>query len=189
MYCLPNNYVERVDNNFFDDTGFANDYYQKEVYEHARAIANGFHSVLDIGCGSSFKLVKNFSGFDIQGVDLLPTVEWLRKEYPEHSWQTELPDTAELIIAADVIEHVSDPDDFLQSIKYINPRKIVLSTPERAMLRVLQEDWCEFGPPVNPCHVREWSFAEFEEYVGRFFKVEEHFISNQEQGTQCLVCS
>ena len=59
------------------------------------------------------------------------------------------------------------------------------STPDRNLLRVGTHD----GPPANPAHVREWSFAEFHAYIAQSFRIEEHFISCAAQGTQCLLCT
>lgn len=193
-YFLPSSYQSRLDNDFFDDTPLK-DEFQKEVYEHARMIADRHEldRVTDIGCGSAYKLLKNFYEFETVGVDLPSTIAWLRTVYPARGWYDSnfavpLPHS-DLVICADVIEHVVDPDKLLRYIKEMQPVRFVLSTPERLMLKELQAEWREDGPPVNPAHVREWSFDEFEAYIGSWFKIEEHFISNESQGTQCVVCS
>lgn len=193
-YCLSDSYQPRLDNDFFDDTCIGGDAWQKEVYLHARKFADPASHVTDIGCGNGYKLVTYFADCVTFGFDLTPTVVWLNKTYPERTWlDTPLtsvpPIRGGLVISADVIEHLPEPNQLLNFVYQIRPDKIVLSTPERLRLQNLQTEWRADGPPVNPAHVREWSFDEFEEYVGSLFKIEEHFISNESQGTQCVVCS
>ena len=79
-YCLPLGYVERPDNDFFDDTCIAGDAWQKEVYEAAVTVANASNAitVADVGCGNGYKLVHNFPSLFTVGYDLEPTVNWLR---------------------------------------------------------------------------------------------------------------
>ena len=160
MYSLPESYISNPENDFFDDTSLT-DAYQKEVYEHARRVADRERlcRVIDIGCGSAYKLIKNFEGFDTIGIDLPPTVEWLKKTYPKRTWIESNFDTtlqvSGLVIASDVIEHLPDPDRLMAFVRRLRAGGvIVLSTPERARLKHLQTEWREQGPPVNPAHVR-----------------------------------
>ena len=195
-FCLPKNYIERLDNEAFDDTSLT-DEFQKEVYEYAAEVFDreNLSGVIDVGCGSGYKLVKNFPYpvFTI-GYDLPPTVEWLKTKYPDRIWQVMGADDATitrggLVICSDVIEHIPDPDQLMRQLQRMCPHKLVLSTPDRGLLPDLQAEFNPAGPPVNPCHVREWSFLEFEAYVQQFFKMDAHFISNKEQGTQVMLCS
>jgi SAM-dependent methyltransferase len=79
-YFIHDGYRIRGDALFFDDTPYK-DEFQRPVYEYARQIADerGYKKILDLGCGSGFKLLKYFSDFHTVGVDLEPTVKWLRK--------------------------------------------------------------------------------------------------------------
>ena len=70
----------------------------------------------------------------------------------------------------------------LESICALNPKKIVLSTPDRDLL------FNHNGPPKNPAHVREWSYKEFRQYISQYFEIEDHFISNKNQCTQVIIC-
>jgi hypothetical protein len=124
------------------------------------------------------------------GLDVTETCVWLKKRYPHLTWMEldfKNPPTlqADLIIASDVIEHLLDPDDLMSYLEAIHPGYVVLSTPDRNLLRAGTHN----GPPRNPAHTREWSFAEFEAYIASRFRVLEHFISNGAQGTQCLLCT
>jgi hypothetical protein len=50
---------------------------------------------------------------------------------------------ADLVMAADVIEHFPDPGDLIAMIQAIPSRYVVLSTPERDLIRGKSD----FGPP------------------------------------------
>jgi hypothetical protein len=166
------------------------DKYQNEVYLRALELLHQqeFSSVLDVGTGRGFKLVKYFSEYRTLGLDLPPTVNILRSFYPLHQWDSlpldgPAPQGYELLICSDVIEHVLNPDDLLTFIERAKPKLIVISTPDRDLF----EEKFHAGPPSNWCHVREWSFAEFEAYLAAKFEILEHFHSNQAQKTQCVV--
>lgn len=184
-YFIKEGYTIRPNNMFYNDTNMK-DEWQKEVYEYAKKIfvANNLKSVWDIGTGSAYKLLKNFSEYDTLGTDLTPTVDWLRKTYPDRKWSDsfEVFHGYDMIICSDVIEHIVDPDLLLDTIEQAKPKFVVFSTPERMLFQRGHD-----GPPDNICHVREWTFSEFDHYIGSRFVVLEHFISNKSQATQCLL--
>ena len=81
---------------------------------------------------------------------------------------------SELIICADVIEHLLDPDSLLEYIKkrLTSNGVVVLTTPERDAIRGKK---CFHSP--NKQHIREWNFEEFETYLSSSgFEVLEHFL-------------
>ena len=84
---------------------------------------------------------------------------------------------------SDVIEHVLDPDSLLDFIESCKPKFIVFSTPDRDL--ICGHD--HFGPPSNACHVREWNFLEFKQYISNRFEIIEHKITNVEQSTQMVI--
>lgn len=184
-YFIKEGYNHRLDNSFFDDTGYT-DTWQREVYTFAKRIAIQYDlkKILDIGTGSGYKLLANFSEFETLGTDLTPTVNWLRKTYPDRQWSDSLKPIPgyDMIIASDVIEHIPDPDTLLDQIEASKPKFIVLSTPDRDLLNRTPD-----GPPKNPSHVREWTLLEFNAYISSRFEVLEHFISNRGQCTQTLL--
>lgn len=186
-YCIKAGYTARLKNRYFDDTPLK-DEWQKEVYARAREIADerGFRSVLDVGTGSGFKLLKYFSDFETLGMDLPPTVKWLKRTYPQRNWTDKFePLTGfELLICADVIEHIPDPDQVLDLIERCQPQVAIISTPDRSLLKRGHD-----GPPGNKAHVREWAFDEFNQYISKRFQVLDHFISNQFQCTQVVVAA
>lgn len=194
-YYIPDDYVTRDAVQDFEGEAKMQGGYQNEVYQEARALADAhdLKTVLDIGAGSGFKLMKYFKDRSTMGVDLPPAVQMLRDKYPDRAWVTIDGVTLnflagfDLIICSDVIEHVTDPDALCNLIKSVDDAKYaVISTPDRQILTDLGLQ-PELGPPRNTCHVREWTFAEFGEYMRSHFNVEKHFYSNQAQCTQCVV--
>jgi SAM-dependent methyltransferase len=188
-YYIHCGYESRLQNAFYDD-GPLHEEWQKEVYQFAQELAEREHlnSVYDIGCGSGFKLMKYFADKQTVGLDLEPTVIRLKNKYPNRAWMvsdfsTAAPFCPELVICADVIEHLPDPDQLLAFIKLLSPRYVIISTPDRNLLRVGTHN----GPPGNPAYVREWSMPEFRAYIESTFKVLDHFISNSVQSTQCVL--
>ena len=189
-YFIHDGYRPRTEAIYFDDTA-SEDQWQLEVYQFAKEIADLRHltTVCDIGCGSAHKLLRYFRALETIGVDVPKTCEYLRTKYPDRlwvDWNCEIvpPMRVDLVIAADVIEHLVNPDELLKYIQKLQPKYAVISTPDRNLFRYA----CHNGPPTNPAHIREWSFAEFDAYLSRFFEVEEHFISFPAQATQCALC-
>lgn len=125
----------------------------------ARAV--GASRIVDVGCGDAKKLQKLASECDVLGLDLLEieAPEGVRfRQYdvlgPEPIPQAE----RSVVVAADVIEHLTRPELLLEKIHRSSCLGAVFSTPDR--LREYGSD--HRGPPRNPRHVREWTAAEFE---------------------------
>ncbi|MGZ8523050.1 MAG: class I SAM-dependent methyltransferase [Chitinophagaceae bacterium] len=189
-YGIKSGYRHRKNYRYFDDTSLK-DEYQNEVYQLARFYADkyAYKKIADIGCGSAYKLMKYFPDLDTTGIDVDPTYTFLKKNYPDRNWikadsNNKPALTAEIIICADVIEHVVNPDELLRSISSMQFELLFLSTPERNMAR----GWYDYGPPDNEAHVREWNSSELVSYISRYFDIVSHQITNIEQSTQLLIC-
>lgn len=137
--------------------------------------------MIDVGCGSAFKLNHFFAGKAprVVGVDQLQAVTWAKNQWKNGiefiATNLEAPDELnekfDLVICSDVIEHLADPDALLAWLRRLLAPGgvIILSTPDRAVL--YGKDFME---PRNPEHVREWTFDEFASYVRRAgFTIEE----------------
>jgi len=182
-FCLHNEYLSKSDI-VYQDTKEKTDEYQDKVYELFRKVINECEinepTISDIGAGSGYKLEKwlpEFTGNRLIGYDLEPTVNILKKKYPNKNWLVSdfesNPKKVDLVICADVIEHVMNPDKLMQYILKMNPEHLVISTPDRNLLvQLLQRD--NNGPPKNPYHVREWAFDEFSIYISQFFDIVLH---------------
>src|SRR5215831_1019668 len=92
----------------------------------------------------------------------------------------------DLVICADVIEHLPEPDGLLRYLQSIAPCWIVLSTPDRDVVGARYGTM--EGPPKNIHHVREWNMPEFRSYISCFFDVTDHLFVSEENGTQLVLC-
>lgn len=176
-YFIKDGYIIRENNDFFDDTP-NKDEYQDEVYKYVKnkLVEYNYNSVIDVGCGSAFKLIKYFNNNKTIGIDLEPTVSFLRNKYNDKEWTIDFKPLKgyDIIIAGDIIEHMIDPDELLDLINDSEPKLIFISTPNRDLL---PRPGSIIGPPNNKSHVREWNFEEFNDYISSRFSVIEHFIS------------
>lgn len=184
-YYIKENYTSRLNNRDFDDTKLT-DEWQKEVYEYAKTNAdeNNFKTILDIGTGSGYKLIKYFNDYTTLGIDIPSTVLYLKEKYPNKAWTDQFVPVVgyDLVICSDVIEHLPDPDLLIDLIIQCDPKLIVLSTPDRNLLYKHDHD----GPPFNKAHVREWTMLEFYKYIDSKLDVLDHYVSNYNQSTQVI---
>ena len=193
-YYLNRFYKARRDNLQYDDNA-NEDQWQLEIYLHALAIMkkNAFHSVLDIGCGSGYKLITYLGDYQTTGLELTDNVDLLSARYPDRQWQVSDFDkgagySVDVAICSDVIEHLVDPDELIDFLAKIKFRYLVLSSPARDLMH---KRWhpLYYGPPVNKAHVREWTQHEFKQYISSRFTVLDHRVTNLEQCTQLIVCT
>jgi SAM-dependent methyltransferase len=184
-YQINTNVGHHVDNNYTDEG-------QDEVYEYARKIAdkNGYKKIIDIGCGSGFKLMKYFSDYKTIGYEVEPALSFLTEKYSDRVWRNsgesevsfnyEFQTKCDLIICSDVIEHIINPDELLTFIKNFDSKAIIISTPCREVLCKSERYKHVYGqrfngPPLNQCHVREWTSNEFINYLSSEFDIQESF--------------
>ncbi len=185
-YCIKVNYYTRKKYVHFDATKSSEEY-QDKVYKGIQTFfkENNLSSVLDIGCGSGFKLMKYFSEYETTGLELPPALDELKVNYPQRNWSESNFNNPpqkyyDLVMSIDVIEHLLEPDVLMEFISKLNFKYIALGTPDRSKLPVFSK----FGPPWNKHHIREWSRQEFVNYAGKYFNVilsevvngHEHFI-------------
>jgi 2-polyprenyl-3-methyl-5-hydroxy-6-metoxy-1,4-benzoquinol methylase len=177
-FYIHDEYVARPDNKHFDDTPFK-DEWQREVYDYASIVCemHGLRSVVDVGCGSGYKLVNMLGTLETVGIEMEPAYSFLVKTYPDRQWLKAAPgvypypkENPDLVICADVIEHVDNPAWLLWYIQEMQPKFVVLSTPDVSKLGLGTED----GPPKNLHHVREWNAPQFHALVSDFFTIYEH---------------
>lgn len=188
LYKIKSSYIHREEPIYFDDSNNA-DEYQFEVYQLAYTLSKTIPKlpVLDIGCGSGYKLVNIFKDFETLCVELEETYKKLIFKYPNKKWEiitgTPPKDKFGIVILSDVIEHLKNPDDMIEYLQKINFIYLVISTPDRDDLSLSQN-----GPPNNKAHAREWTFAEFYNYISEHFNIINHYVINKQQKTQCIVC-
>jgi 2-polyprenyl-3-methyl-5-hydroxy-6-metoxy-1,4-benzoquinol methylase len=177
----------------FLNTENRTDEWQDDVYKFSKDVLLKYNlkRVIDFGCGSAFKLIKYFKNYEIIGYDLESTVTFLKSKYPDYVWvvsdfNSKHEDYCDLLICADVIEHVTNPLDVIDYIIKLNPKHIVISTPNRDDL-VKKRGVSNLGPPVNKHHIREWGFNEFNNFISEYFEILSHFKIESECG-QVIHC-
>lgn len=189
-YFIKEEYIHRNFYHQFDDTGFT-DQYQDAVYKRAKEefIKNKFNTILDIGCGSGFKLIKYFNDHDTTGLEVEQNLYFLNNKYPNKKWEKsdfskKIDKNFDLVICSDVIEHLLNPDELLKFIYEINFNTCVLSTPDREALYGVN---C-LGPPENPYHIREWNMQELKQYLENNFKIVDHYLDKGNQLHELKQC-
>ena len=171
-YYLPAGYVE----NLIDRRPVAaysapppNPAYQAAVYRFAASLAakHSLARILDVGCGSGIKVLRlarperKITGLD-DAVCIKHCVashsagRWLVENFDEN--RRAIDEVLDLIICADVIEHVIYPDRLLNKILNYSHKDshVVISTPDRSRTHGQEP----LGPPANKVHVREWAAPE-----------------------------
>ena len=177
-YYIKSGYNPRENPEYFDDI-IKGVTYQPQVYDLAFLLAKKSNAkyIIDIGSGSGIKLKKFEDDFQVIAVDYGKNIKILKKNLTKAkvlSWNLEkgLPKISNrilnqsIIICADVLEHLIEPNLLLKSLSEISLRClfILISTPDRDRCRGIND----FGPPLNPSHVREWNIQEFRNMLTRY---------------------
>jgi 2-polyprenyl-3-methyl-5-hydroxy-6-metoxy-1,4-benzoquinol methylase len=190
LFSIKPGYHHATAVEFFDDTE-NKDEWQRQVYELADGLARSLPnaSIIDVGCGSAWKLVHQLGQYNITGIEVAPTWQWLKQQYPQHQWllfDDTVPSDLKtgIVICSDVIEHIENPDDMMDFLADIDFHYLVISTPERDR----KSGKKDFGPPVNTAHYREWNEVEFRNYVRRWFRIQEQHIFDDRSITQVIIC-
>jgi SAM-dependent methyltransferase len=163
--------------------------FQYDVYKlAARQLSDLDESrVLDVGCGPPLKLAELIGDLTthVQLIDQPNTADLAASIMPEARFAQADLETIDLdlgcrfdiVICADVIEHLLDPDPCIGFIRrHLKPSgRLFISTPERD---VLQGRGCMHSP--HPMHVREWNRREFAQLLeSRCFAVEKQLLLPQ----------
>jgi len=198
-YFMKPTYQARTEYLPDDHTHNGEDHCQEEVYQAAANLVPQCAAkvVADVGCGSGVKVLQYFPNLYTIGFEVEPNFSCVTSRYPDKKWyygDFSFPDDlpfCDIIVCADVIEHLTDPDQLLNWLRRLDFKYLVISTPDKDMLPRYQQppEQSQSGPPVNPHHVREWSFAELEQYIGQYFKIERHFHNKIEWMAQVIIAT
>ena len=132
-----------------------------DVYSFARHLARGFDCryVVAVECGNGDKPATCSPRFSITRIDADAHLDERRRRHAVGTCP--VPDEIlreSIVICVDVIEHLVDPMCLLHDLRRMldHARVGLLSTPERHLVRAIDEP----GSPANPPHVRRWNLAE-----------------------------
>ena len=107
------------------------------------AVLVGCRTALDVGAGRGFGLgVLRAAGLLAAGLEPAPIVVGM----PSWGIGTVVPDSYDLVVACDVIEHVEEDRVFLLDLLRVARRAVFVSTPNWLLSRC-----------ANPHHVREYT--------------------------------
>jgi 2-polyprenyl-3-methyl-5-hydroxy-6-metoxy-1,4-benzoquinol methylase len=147
-------------------------------------------SVLEIGCGEGFVagwLSRRHQGDTYVGVDLdAQDIEKLRAKFPNidaHQgsiYELDFLDRDfDVIVCAEVLEHLDDPAAALRQMLAKNPKWLVLSVPNEPWFClsnfVRGKNVTRFGN--DPEHVNLWGRRGFRRVIEPFLSVEQHDTS------------
>jgi SAM-dependent methyltransferase len=165
--------------------------FQYSVYAHAARLLRRTRNarVLDIGCGTARKaqrlLIPSCAYY--RGVDQGSAIDYCKRVNHAPNAEFVVDDLEaparrdggpyDLVICADVIEHLGDPRGLLRYAHDMLASRgtLVISTPERD---VMHGRGITRSP--NPEHVREWNREEFAQLlVSHGFKIRSHRLAPQ----------
>jgi 2-polyprenyl-3-methyl-5-hydroxy-6-metoxy-1,4-benzoquinol methylase len=197
MFELPDGYIRNklLSNDNSDGTDYwannVNNTYQVPAYKWVQnnliEKISEESKIIEIGCGNGSKTHSIFSKFKnpVIGIDQASGIRQAEKIQPKHKIEWCISDiendkvwcnrisaaNPSLIVCFDVIEHLENPDQFLNNLRNVSKNcLIVISTPDRNQL-----EYQEFlGPPSNSRHMQEWTTIEFK----RFLLKSEFIIEN-----------
>ncbi len=134
-------------------------------YVHALSRA-GSGRVLDLGCGSGYGTAELADSLPrIVGLDRVPpdeaskrqNIDWVRADLRGNPL---VPQSFELIISFQVIEHLEDPSVYLESIAHLlAPGGVALITTPNLLT----------SDKINPFHVHEYESEELRKTVAPYF--------------------
>lgn len=194
-YNINQNPTHHIDVGYTDES-------QDEVYLYAKKILENenLNTIVDVGCGSGYKLIKYFDKYNTVGIETEPCISFLNETYPDKIWinsgepEKSFPkykQNCDILICSDVIEHIVDPQKLINFLNTFDFKYLIISTPDRQILKDKIpgygiESWV--GPPKNPSHVREWEFNEFNSFLSQTFDVTEGKHGLKQQECMFFIC-
>jgi len=183
---------EETDQYWSDERLEASRLFQYHVYEYAFKVFNKhkFRTVADVGSGPGIKTIDFFHD-KAEKITLFdqPSTEKVIEKRPENVDfipidldnldGVDIKTKYDIIICADVIEHLKDPDQLLEFLKSISHHQsiIIISTPERDIRRGINNK-----QSPNEEHVREWNKEELYKYIySKGFNIEKHFTTQMKK--------
>ncbi len=140
--------------------------------------------VLEVGCGEGYLgqvLSDWLPGAQIAGIDLSPGLFTTSSRSPENlhfaaqsAYQLGFPRAHfDLVVGAEVLEHLDDPETALAEIDRVAGGHILVSVPREPLWRVLNVARLSYLRDLGntPGHLQHWSSRRFERLIARRFDV------------------
>jgi len=123
-------------------------------------------TLLDVGCGDG--LISCFlaeSGFKVKGIDIESEgIKLAKRKCLSVVFKVKdvfnINEQFDYLLASEVIEHLSNPDEFLQKIKGIFRKEALVTTPNK-----------DYYKHIDPYHMKEYNIYEFENLLKKYFKI------------------
>jgi len=138
--------------------------------DHVDYIVSNFEgrlkgSLLDLGCGDG--LISSFAsemGFEVKGIDVENEgIRLARIKSPSIAFEVkdlfEVNQQFDYVLSSEVIEHLSNPDEFLEKVKSLFRIEALITTPNK-----------DYYGKTDTYHFMEYSIFEFEKLLEKYFK-------------------
>ncbi len=122
-------------------------------------------TLLDVGCGDGLiSCLLAEEGFKVKGIDIEKEgIRLAQEKCPSVAFEVkdvfEINKQFDYLLASEVIEHLPNPNEFLQKIKDLFRKEALITTPKR-----------NYYKELDPYHFREYSIFEFESLLEKYFK-------------------
>lgn len=143
-----------------------------------------YRTVLDVGCGEGVLLAslrrlfleKTIVGVDVDPVELRTAVaqaSFARLTVADAAILPFRDNQFDLVMAMEVLEHLSAADGALQELNRVCKRFCLLSVPDEPLWRIMNVARGAYVGRLGntPGHVNHWSRAAFERFVSHYFDV------------------
>ena len=173
-YGSRNPFVKKVIENF--------EYSLMELVELAKP-----QTIHEVGCGEGYWTIKwHLSGYKVRGSDFSKTVIELAQNnagnagikdslfYQKSIYDlNKAEDSADLIVACEVFEHLENPRRALEAILKACPGYLIASVPREPLWRMLNMARGKYLSDMGntPGHLQNWSMNEFVEFLAEKFEV------------------
>ena len=122
-------------------------------------------TLLDVGCGDG--LISCFlaeSGFKVKGIDVESEgIKLAKRKCLSVVFKVKdifnINEQFDYLLASEVIEHLSNPDGFLQKIKGLFRKEALVTTPNK-----------DYYKHIDPYHMKEYNIYEFENLLKKYFR-------------------
>ena len=122
-------------------------------------------TLLDVRCGDGLiSCLLAEKGFEVKGIDIEKEgVRLAQRKCSSVVFEVkdvfEINEQFDYLLASEVIEHLPNPNEFLQKIKGLFRKEALITTPKR-----------NYYKELDPYHFREYSIFEFESLLEKYFK-------------------